>query len=222
MGGERLYLKATLLYNVQIIKTIKLKKVVIKMIRAIIKFFLNLFFSIYFRIEKHGEENLPEGAYILAPKHISNWDPPVIVAKMKRNDIYVLAKQELFVNKFVKFLAKEVKALPVKRGAHDTTVIKQSIKILRDKNILLVFPEGTRNGIEKNGKIHSGAVVMANMAKVPIVPVGIKATYKPFSKIVINFGKPIKPKEKKLEKDEIDNIAKELMDNMIKLTNEKI
>lgn len=192
------------------------------MIRAIIKFFLNLFFSIYFRIEKHGEENLPEGAYILAPKHLSNWDPPVIVARMKRNDVYILAKQELFVNKFVKFLAKKTNVLPVKRGAHDTTVIKQSVKVLRDKNILLIFPEGTRNGIEKNGKIHSGAVVMANMAKVPIVPVGIQATYKPFSKVIINFGKPINPKEKKLEKEEIETVANDLMDNIIKLTNEKI
>ena len=61
------------------------------MIRTIIKFFLNLFFSIYFRIEKHGEENLPKGAYILAPKHLSNWDPPIIVAKIKRNDVYILA-----------------------------------------------------------------------------------------------------------------------------------
>ena len=35
------------------------------MIRAIIKFALNVFFTIYFRIEKRGEENLPkEGAYI--------------------------------------------------------------------------------------------------------------------------------------------------------------
>lgn len=141
------------------------------MIRAIIKVFLNLFFSIYFRIEKHGEENLPNGAYILAPKHLSNWDPPIIVARMKRNDVYILAKQELFVNGFVKFLAKKTKVLPVNRGAHDTTAIKQSIKVLKGGNIFVIFPEGTRNGIEKNGKIHSGAIVMANMAKVPIVPV---------------------------------------------------
>ena len=192
----------------------------INMIRAIIKFFLNVFFSIYFRIEKHGEENLPEGAYILAPKHLSNWDPPLIVAKMKRNDVYILAKQELFVNAFVKFLAKKTKVLPVKRGAHDTTVLKQSIKVLREGNIFIIFPEGTRNGIEKTGKIHSGAVVMANMAKVPIVPVGIKATYKPFSKVIINYGKPINFEGKKLEKEDIDKITDKLKEDIISLTNE--
>ncbi len=189
------------------------------MIRAIIKFFLKLFFSIYFRIEKKGEENLPEGAYILAPKHLSNWDPPILVAKMKRNDIYILAKQELFVNSFVKFLAKKTHVLPVKRGANDTTVIKQSIKVLKNGNILLIFPEGTRNGIEKNGKIHNGAVVMADMAKVPIVPVGIQATYKPFSRVIINYGNPMNFEGKRLEKEEIDRITEKLKENIINLTN---
>lgn len=192
------------------------------MIRAIIKFCLSVFFSIYFRIEKRGEENLPkEGAYILAPKHISNWDPPVIVAKTKRNDVYILAKQELFINGFVKYIAKKVHALPVKRNSHDTTVVKESVKVLKQGNVLLVFPEGTRNGIEKHGKIHSGATIMANMARVPIVPVGIQATYKPFSKVIINYGKPINLGEKKLDKEGIDDITKKLQDEIIKLTNEE-
>ncbi len=192
------------------------------MIRAIIKFFLNIFFSIYFRIEKHGEENLPkEGAYIMAPKHLSNWDPPIVVAKTKRNDVYVLAKQELFINWFVNFLAKKTNVLPVKRGAHDTTTIKQSLKLLKNGNILVMFPEGTRNGIEKYGKIHSGATVIANMAKVPIVPVGIQATYKPFSKVILNYGKPIYFEGKKLEKEEIEKITNQLMKDIIKLTNKE-
>lgn len=190
------------------------------MIRAIIKFGLQLFFLIYFRVEKRGEENLPkEGAYILAPKHLSNWDPPLIVAKTKRNDVYILAKQELFVNKFVKFLAKKVHALPVKRNSQDTSVVKESVKALKQGNVLLLFPEGTRNGIEKHGKIHSGAVIMANMAKVPIIPVGIQATYKPFSKVVLNYGKPIEFTEKKLGKEEIEETTKKLQDELIRLTN---
>lgn len=192
------------------------------MIRPIIKLFLNIFFSIYFRVEKHGEQNLPEGAYILAPKHLSNWDPPLIVAKTKRNDVFILAKQELFVNRFVRFLAKETKVLPIKRGTHDTTAIKQSIKVLKKGNIFIIFPEGTRNGIEKNGKIHSGAVIMANMAKVPIIPVGIQATYKPFSKVIINYGKPINLDKEKLEKTEIDSVTNNLMNDIIKLTKEEI
>lgn len=190
------------------------------MIRAIIKFALNVFFTIYFRIEKRGEENIPkEGAYVIAPKHLSNWDGPVVVARMKRNDIYALAKQELFINKFVKYIAKKVHALPVKRNGQDTSVVKESVRILKQGNILIVFPEGTRNGIEKHGKIHSGAVIMANMARVPIIPVGIQATYKPFSKVIINYGKPIDLGEKKLTKEEIEETTKKLQDKIIELTN---
>lgn len=190
------------------------------MIRAIIKFALNVFFTIYFRIEKRGEENLPkEGAYILAPKHLSNWDAPIVVAKTKRNDVYVLAKQELFINGFVKYIAKKVHALPVKRNGQDTSTVKESVKALKQGSVLLVFPEGTRNGIEKHGKIHSGATIMANMARVPIIPVGIQATYKPFSKVVINYGKPIDMGEKKFGKEEIEEITKKLQDDIMELTN---
>lgn len=192
------------------------------MIRAIIKFALNVFFTVYFRIEKRGEENLPkEGAYIIAPKHLSNWDPPIIVAKTKRNDVYILAKQELFVNRFVKYLAKKVHALPVKRNSQDSSVVKESVKALKQGNVLLIFPEGTRNGIEKHGKIHSGATIMANMARVPIIPIGIQATYKPFSKVIINYGKPIDLSEKKLSKEEIEEVTKKLQDEIIRLTNDE-
>lgn len=189
------------------------------MIRFIMKFFLNLFLLIFFRIEIHGKENLPEGAYVLAPKHLSNWDPPILFAKSKRNDICILAKQELFINGFVKFLAKKINVLPVKRGANNSAVIKQSVGILNDGKMLLMFPEGTRKGIEKKQRIHSGAVVIANMANVPIVPVGIQATYKPFSKVIINYGKPIVLEDKKLDKDEIEIATNRLMEQIIELTN---
>ena len=85
---------------------------------------------------------------------------------------------------------------------------------------MLLFPEGTRNGIEKHGKIHSGATIIANTAKVPIIPVGIQASYKPFSKVIINYGKPIYLGEKKLNKDEIEEATKKLQDEIIRLTNE--
>lgn len=51
---------------------------------------------------------------------------------------------------------------------------------------------------------------------------GIQATYKPFSKVIINYGKPIDFSKNKLEKEEIETVSKQLMEDIIKLTNEKI
>lgn len=94
--------------------------------------------------------------------------------------------------------------------------------------MLLLFPEGTRNGIEKKGKLQNGAVLISLMSGgTPIVPIGIQAKklYKPFSKVIINIGKPIdfsEYKDKQKEKEVLDSLSSKLMDEMIKLTNEKI
>ena len=83
----------------------------------------------------------------------------------------MLAKEELFVNGFVKWIAKKTKVLPVKRGKQDMAVLKNSVKILKDNNMLLMFPEGTRNGIAKKGKLQNGAVLISLMSGAPIIPV---------------------------------------------------
>lgn len=189
------------------------------MIRGIIKIALRIFFKIFFRIEIIGEENIPkEGSCLLAPKHLSNWDPPVLIAKLKRNDVYVLAKKELFVNWFVKFLARKVHALPIDRGAHDTQATRKCVEVLNDGNMLMIFPEGTRKGIEKTGKVHRGTIVIANMAKTSIVPVGISATYKPFSKVKITYGKPIDLSDHKLGKTELLEVTESVKNELIKLS----
>lgn len=56
-----------------------------------------------------------------------------MVAALKRNDVYVLAKEELFINTFVKWLAKKTKILPVKRGKQDMALLKNSVKVLKER-----------------------------------------------------------------------------------------
>ena len=76
------------------------------MIRSIIKFVLRITTLLLYRVKVVGQENIEKDKpYILCPNHISNWDPPTIIAALKRNDIYVLAKEEMFINGFIKWLA---------------------------------------------------------------------------------------------------------------------
>ena len=53
--------------------------------------------------------------------------------------------------------------------------MKNSVKVLKENNLVLVLPEGTRNGIAKKGKIQNGAVLMNLMSGVPIIPIGINS-----------------------------------------------
>ena len=195
------------------------------MIRKIVITLLRIFLLITFRIKKVGQENIKkEGAYIVCANHRSNWDPPILVSSIKRVS-YIMAKEELFKNNFIKWIAKKCCVFPVKRGKMDLESVKFALKVLKDEQILVIYPEGTRNGMEKNGKAQNGTAFMALRTGVPVIPVGIQGTLKPFHKVTLNFGKPLdfsEYKTNKPDKELLDKVSKEIMDNIIMLTNEKI
>ncbi len=194
------------------------------MLRKIVVFLVYIFNLVVFRVEKNGEENIKEkGAYLICANHRSNWDAPILVSYLKRK-VYVMAKAELFKNKFIKWFGRKCCVFPVKRGMRDIESIKYSLNLLKDGEILVIFPEGTRNGMEKNGKAQNGVAYMAIRTGVPVIPVGIQGEMKPFKKVKLNIGEPLdfsQYKTNKPEKEILDKVSKEIMDNIIMLTNEK-
>ena len=86
------------------------------MLRKIVVFLVYIFNLVVFRVEKNGEENIKEkGAYLICANHRSNWDAPILVSNLKRK-VYVMAKAELFKNKFIKWFGRKCCVFPVKRG----------------------------------------------------------------------------------------------------------
>ncbi len=195
------------------------------MLRKFIVGCVYLFSLVVFRVQRKGQENIKKrGAYIICANHRSNWDAPILVSNTKRR-VHVMAKAEMFKNAFVKWFGKVTCVFPVKRGMRDIESIKHCLKLLKDGEILMIFPEGTRNGLEKNGKAQNGVAYLALRTGVPVIPVGIQGKMKPFRKVKLNYGKPLdfsEYKTNKPEKEVLDKVSKEIMDNIIMLTNEKI
>lgn len=193
--------------------------------RVIIKFIFKIFAIIIYRPKILGKENIPEaGGAMLCPNHIHNLDAAVIVAMFKRK-VNVLAKEELFKNRFLCWIADLFGIYPVKRGKADMQAIKTSLTLLKKDEILLMFPEGTRNGMAKGIKPKNGAVLIAATAKKPIIPIGIQGNFKPFTKVIINIGKPIdysNLKEEVKDKEEATKLTQELMQEIVKLRDENI
>lgn len=191
--------------------------------RVIIKFLFKVFAIILYRPKIIGKENLPKdtGA-LLCPNHIHNLDSAVIVAMFKRK-VNVLAKEELFSNKFLCWIADLFGIYPVKRGKADMQAIKISLKLLKQEELLLMFPEGTRNGLEKGIKPKNGAVVISATSGKPIIPIGIRGSFKPFRKVIVKIGEPIdysKYKEDIKDKEKANGLTQELMEKIIKLRDE--
>ena len=191
--------------------------------RIIIKFIFKIFAIIIYRPKIVGKENLPkEGGALLCPNHVSNLDAAVIVAMFQRK-VNVLAKEELFKNKFLCWIAGLFGIYPVKRGAADMQAIKISLKILKHDGLLLIFPEGTRNGMAKGVKPKNGAVLIAGTAQKPIIPIGIQGSFKPFTRVIVNIGKPIdytNLKEEIKDKEQATKLTAELMKTIVDLRDE--
>lgn len=99
-----------------------------------------------------GRENMPKDtAAIVCPNHVHALDSTLIISMNKRH-IKTLAKEELFRNKFFKFLADLYGIYPVKANNKSMESIKVSLKILKNNELLMIFPEGTRNGMAKGVK----------------------------------------------------------------------
>lgn len=192
------------------------------MLRIIVKFCVRVFTLFLFRVKTYGQENIEKGKpYIMCANHTSNWDPPILYTATKR-EMYMMAKEELFKNKFIYWFANKTNIFPVKRGKQDIESIKKSLKVLQENKILAIFPEGTRNGIQKRGKIQNGPAYLAARSGVQVIPVKIEGSFKPFTKVKLYYGKPLdfsKYQSKKPEKETLDLISAEITKSIWKEEN---
>ena len=100
--------------------------------------------------------------------------------------------------------------------------IKTTLKALKNGESIALFPEGTRNGIEKGEKVKDGAAFFAVRTGAKVIPVGISGGEKPFKQMTIRYGKPMDFSDRdKNDKEELDKITEEIMEEIIKLSKEK-
>lgn len=189
--------------------------------RKVIKAVIRAFLKIFFRVKIVGEENVPKTRpAIICPNHKSYYDPAIIVAFNKRH-VNMIGKQELMKNPFTRFLCKAFNVFLVERDGKDIEAVKHSLKVLKEGELLGIFPEGTRNGLAKGVQPKNGAIQMALKTGAPIIPVGIKGNYKLFKPVVVTYGKPIYYSKEEINSQDkalVAAITNELMGRIISLT----
>jgi 1-acyl-sn-glycerol-3-phosphate acyltransferase len=157
------------------------------------------------RIE--GLEHVPaSGPAIVAGNHLSFSDHFLMPAILKRR-ITFLAKAEYFTGPGLKgrltaAFFRSAGQIPVDRSGKEAgrAAIREGLGVLREGELLGIYPEGTRShdGRLYKGKI--GVAVMALKAGVPVVPCAMIGTFEaqPPGRVVphmypvtIRFGKPL-------------------------------
>lgn len=192
------------------------------MIYTLVKGLFKVLFKIFLRLHVEGKENIPQdGPLVIACNHLSLLDPPVLGTAATRK-VHFMAKEELFVP-ILGDIYKILGAFPVRRGGADRAAIKHGIDILTSKQVLAIFPEGTRSKTGKLGKAQPGALMMASKAKATIVPACIIGTdYKRhgriWPKVTVRFGKPMPfPEDAAVNKEFLHAMTEDLMQHIATL-----
>lgn len=154
-------------------------------------------FNRLFRLEARGTENVPESGFVLAANHVSNFDPwPLGIPLFPERYLRFMAKSELFWWPLGLFI-KSAGAFKVHRGRSDADAMDTAMQLAREGEIVVMFPEGTRQkkGLRKKfeARPHTGAARIALGAGVPLVPAAIKGmdNLARAEKLRVVYGKPI-------------------------------
>jgi 1-acyl-sn-glycerol-3-phosphate acyltransferase len=152
-----------------------------------------------FRLETRGLERLPRGGFVLAANHVSNFDPwPLGIPLFPQRWLRFMAKSELYWWPFSPIL-NAAGAFKVRRGEGDAEAIEKAVELVRAGEIVVMFPEGTRQtkGLRKTrtARPHSGAARIAHLAGAPLVPAAIKGTDRLvlLAKLKVAYGEPFEP-----------------------------
>lgn len=179
-----------------------------KKVISVIDFLMN---TIY-KPKIEGKENLIfDTNFILAGNHKSLLDIPLVAIAVEPN-IHFMGKKELFENSLFRYIFTKLGSFPVDREAIDINAIKTAMRLLKEDEVLGIFPEGTRN---KNGGLlpfKEGTTRIAMKTKKPIIPFGISGKYKVGGGITIKFGEAID-----FNKIEVENKNEYLRDKVMEL-----
>ena len=185
---------------------------------TILKNVLKFPYMLWYNHKIIGKENIPkDGAVIICANHKHVMDQCAILIATKRM-VHYLAKKEYFDGKMSWFF-KMAGCISVNRSIKDTEASNHAMEILKNKQAIGLFPEGTRNKTKDFLlPFKFGAVSMAQKTDAYIVPVGITGDYKFRSKnLTVRIGKPFAPGNDLAKANEkLDKAIKDLMKENLK------
>lgn len=137
-------------------------------------------------LKRVGRYRVPKsGGLLVLSNHQADVDPIVVQLACPRH-VYFMAKSELFDMKIVGSILKLFRAFPVKRGEPDKGAIRRAVNLLKDGEVVCVFPEGELSETGELLPMKPGVALIIRMADVPVICLGIDGTRRvlPYGKLV--------------------------------------
>lgn len=183
-------------------------------------------FRLFHDLQIYGREHLPlEGPAIIVSNHPSYIDP-IIISLASPRKVRFMAWDALFKVPVMSYMIRTFGAYPVDPyGAPTPSAIKNSLRILKNGEVMGIFPEGGRTHLWDTllYEFRPGFAKLAFTTGSPIIPTSITGTqdiwprHRKFPRLSgdlsIRFHKPIeveKTPSRKVSRDMLDNLCQQV------------
>jgi 1-acyl-sn-glycerol-3-phosphate acyltransferase len=147
-------------------------------------------FHLLSRVHLTGLQNIPpRGPYIVAINHISLYEPPFILAFWPV-PLEAAGAVDIWERPGQAALARWYGGIPVHRGEYDRALLETMLSALRSGRPLVIAPEGGRSHTPGLRPALPGVAYLVEVARVPVLPVGIVGTTDDFLRRALRFERP--------------------------------
>jgi 1-acyl-sn-glycerol-3-phosphate acyltransferase len=131
----------------------------------------------FLRIRFEGVEHVPRtGPVVITPNHVSFMDPILVTIPVRRA-LHYMALEPYFRVRGLGALMRWARAFPVQDDEPDNFAVRRALRLLRQGEPLVIFPEGGRSPDGRLQAFRPGAFRLALAAGAPVVPVTIVGAF---------------------------------------------
>jgi len=151
---------------------------------GLLVFGLGPLIAYYVRARRRGHERFEElaGPVVLVANHSSHLDTPAILralpAAWRRRTVVAAAADHFYRHRFVASgVSLLFNTVPVSRAGGGADALEHIQELVADGWNLLIYAEGTRSRDGSVREMRSGAALVAQRHRIPIVPVRVTGTH---------------------------------------------
>lgn len=134
--------------------------------------------KLYYVTTPERKDKLPEPCVVIV-NHTSHLDGPVLNTVFRKNRLHSLAAKDRFEQKGFGFFLRHTRCIPIDRNNPDLTWVHQSLDVLnKDRENVVIFPEGRHGTHRCQLPFHPGVVMLAALSRVPLIMVYIDGPHK--------------------------------------------
>ena len=143
----------------------------------VLRFGFSIYLRIVHRLIIRGRERVPvSGPAIICANHTSYLDA-MLMSLCTSRQVRFMVFRDFYEHPFLGFIIRRGGGIPVSQNGTDAEAFKTALGVLKQGEVLGIFPEGklSRTGLPSTGR--PGAALFAALSRAPLVPVTIAGAF---------------------------------------------